>query len=167
MNKPIQQAIAEVEKCVYLCDYYIEIAPHFLKNQEVKTGWSKSYITFRPLGVLLGVMPWNFPFWQVFRFVVPSLLTGNVFAVKHASNVPLSAKALEDIFNSDTIDFPVYKNLSIKSNEVSNVISNPIIKAVSLTGSENAGRSVAETAGRHLKKCVLELDRKSTRLNSS
>lgn len=162
MNKPIQQAIAEVEKCAYLCDYYIENAPHFLKNQEVKTGWSKSYITFRPLGVLLGVMPWNFPFWQVFRFVVPSLLTGNVFAVKHASNVLLSAKALEDVFNSDTIDFPVYKNLSIKSNEVANVISNPIIKAVSLTGSENAGRSVAETAGRHLKKCVLELGGSNT-----
>jgi len=157
MNKPIQQAIAEVEKCAYLCDYYIENAPHFLKDQEVKTGWSKSYITFRPLGVLLGVMPWNFPFWQVFRFVVPSLLTGNVFAVKHASNVPLSAKALEDVFNSNTIDFPVYKNLSIKSSEVAYVISNPIIKAVSLTGSENAGRSVAETAGKHLKKCVLEL----------
>lgn len=157
MNKPVKQAIAEVEKCAYLCDYYIENAPLFLKNQEVKTGFSKSYITFRPLGVLLGVMPWNFPFWQVFRFVVPSLLTGNVFAVKHASNVPLSAKALENVFNVDTIDFPIYKDLSIKSSEVANVIANPIIKAVSLTGSENAGRSVAETAGKHLKKCVLEL----------
>ena len=157
MNKPIKLAIAEVEKCAYLCDYYIENAANFLENQEVKTGWSKSYITFRPLGVLLGVMPWNFPFWQVFRFVIPSLLTGNVFVVKHASNVPLSAKALEDVFNVDTIDFPIYKDLSIKSREVANVIANPIIKAVSLTGSENAGRSVAETAGKHLKKCVLEL----------
>ena len=157
MNKPIKLAIAEVEKCAYLCDYYIENAPNFLENQEVKTGWSKSYITFRPLGLLLGVMPWNFPFWQVFRFVIPSLLTGNVFVVKHASNVPLSAKALEDVFNVDTIDFPIYKDLSIKSNEVASVIANPIIKAVSLTGSEHAGRSVAETAGKHLKKCVLEL----------
>lgn len=157
MNKPIKLAIAEVEKCAYLCDYYIENATHFLEDQEVKTGWTKSYITFRPLGVLLGVMPWNFPFWQVFRFVIPSLLTGNVFVVKHASNVPLSAKALEDVFNVDTIDFPIYKDLSIKSSEVANVIANPIIKAVSLTGSEHAGRSVAETAGKHLKKCVLEL----------
>lgn len=157
MNKPIKLAIAEVEKCAYLCDYYIENAAKFLENQEVKTGWNKSYITFRPLGVLLGVMPWNFPFWQVFRFVVPSLLTGNVFVVKHASNVPLSAKALEDVFTIDTIDFPIYKDLSIKSSEVAHVIANPIIKAVSLTGSEHAGRSVAETAGKHLKKCVLEL----------
>lgn len=157
MNKPVKLAIAEVEKCAYLCDYYIENAARFLEDQEVKTGWSKSYITFRPLGVLLGVMPWNFPFWQVFRFVVPSLLTGNVFVVKHASNVPLSAKALEDVFNVETIDFPIYKDLSIKSSEVANVIANPIIKAVSLTGSEHAGRSVAETAGKHLKKCVLEL----------
>lgn len=157
MNKPIKLAIAEVEKCAYLCDYYIENAAKFLEDQEVKTGWSKSYITFRPFGVLLGVMPWNFPFWQVFRFVVPSLLTGNVFVVKHASNVPLSAKALEDVFNVDTIDFPIYKDLSIKSSEVADVIANPIIKAVSLTGSEHAGRSVAETAGKHLKKCVLEL----------
>jgi len=157
MNKPIKLAIAEVEKCANLCDYYIENAAKFLENQEVKTGWSKSYITFRPLGVLLGVMPWNFPFWQVFRFVIPSLLTGNVFVVKHASNVQLSAKALEDIFNVDTIDFPIYKDLSIKSSEVADVIANPIIKAVSLTGSEHAGRSVAETAGKHLKKCVLEL----------
>lgn len=157
MNKPIKLAIAEVEKCAYLCDYYIENAPHFLQNQQIKTGFSNSYITFRPLGVLLGVMPWNFPFWQVFRFVIPSLLTGNVFVVKHASNVPLSAKALEDVFNVDTVDFPVYKDLSIKSSEVAQVIANPIIKAVSLTGSEHAGRSVAETAGKHLKKCVLEL----------
>src|SRR5690606_19656199 len=157
MNKPIKLALAEVEKCAYLCDYYIENAANFLENQEIKTGFSKSYITFRPLGVLLGVMPWNFPFWQVFRFVIPSLLTGNVFVVKHASNVPLSAKALEDVFNVDTIDFPIYKDLSIKSSEVADVIANPIIKAVSLTGSEHAGRSVAETAGKHLKKCVLEL----------
>lgn len=157
MNKPIKLALTEVEKCAYLCDYYIENAAGFLQNQHVKTGFSKSYITFRPLGVLLGIMPWNFPFWQVFRFVVPSLLTGNVFAVKHASNVPLSAKALDDLVNVGTINFPIYKDLSIKSSEVANVIANPIIKAVSLTGSEHAGRSVAETAGKHLKKCVLEL----------
>lgn len=157
MNKPIKQAVAEVEKCAYLCDYYIDNAARYLQNQEVKTNWSHSYISFRPLGVLLGVMPWNFPFWQVFRFVIPSLLVGNTFVVKHASNVPLSAKALEDVFNVNSIDFPIYKNLAIKSSEVAAVISNPIIKAVSLTGSEGAGRSVAEIAGKNLKKCVLEL----------
>lgn len=157
MNKPIQQALAEVEKCAYLCDYYIENAPTFLKDRKVTTGWSESSIVFRPLGVLLGVMPWNFPFWQVFRFVIPSLLVGNTFVVKHASNVPLSARALEDVFNVPTINFPIYKNLSIKSDEVATVIADPVIKAVSLTGSEQAGRSVAETAGKYLKKCVLEL----------
>ena len=157
MNKPIQQAVAEIEKCAYLCDYYMENAPRFLKDQEVHTGFTKSYIAFRPLGVLLGVMPWNFPFWQVFRFVVPNLLTGNVFAIKHASNVPLCAQALEDVFNVSAINFPIYKNLPIKGSEVANVIANPIIKGVSLTGSEAAGKSVAETAGKYLKKCVLEL----------
>ncbi|WKW45876.1 NAD-dependent succinate-semialdehyde dehydrogenase [Myroides sp. JBRI-B21084] len=157
MNKPIKQAIAEVEKCAYLCEYYIEKAPQFLQNQEISTNWQKSYVAFRPLGVLLGVMPWNFPFWQVFRFVIPNLLTGNVFVLKHASNVPLSAQALDDVFNVDTISFPIYKNLPINSSEVAQVIAHPIIKAISLTGSENAGKSVAETAGKYLKKCVLEL----------
>lgn len=157
MNKPIKQALAEVEKCAYLCDYYIENAAIFLKDQRVTTAWSESRITFRPLGVLLGVMPWNFPFWQVFRFVIPALLVGNTFVIKHASNVPLSARALEDVFNVPTINFPVYKNLPIKSDEVAAVIADPVIKAVSLTGSEQAGRAVAETAGKNLKKCVLEL----------
>jgi len=157
MNKPVKQSLAEIEKCAYLCAYYTEHAETFLKKQVVKTAWSESYITFRPLGVLLGVMPWNFPFWQVFRFVIPSLIVGNTFAVKHASNVPLSAKALEDVFNVSSIDFPVYKDLPVKSSEVAAVIANPIVKAVSLTGSEGAGRSVAEQAGKHLKKCVLEL----------
>ena len=157
MNKPIKQALAEVEKCAYLCDYYIENAAIFLKDQRVTTAWSESRIIFRPLGVLLGVMPWNFPFWQVFRFVIPALLVGNTFVIKHASNVPLSARALEDVFNVPTINFPVYKNLPIKSDEVAAVIADPVIKAVSLTGSEQAGRAVAETAGKNLKKCVLEL----------
>lgn len=157
MNKPIQQAVAEIEKCAYLCDYYMENAPRFLKDQVVKTGFTESYIAFRPLGVLLGVMPWNFPFWQVFRFVVPNLMTGNVFAIKHASNVPLCAQALEDVFNVPSINFPIYKNLPIKGKEVAGVIANPVVKGVSLTGSEAAGKSVAETAGKYLKKCVLEL----------
>lgn len=157
MNKPISQSLAEVEKCAYLCDYYIEHAEQFLEKQCVKTRWSESFIEFQPLGVLLGVMPWNFPFWQVFRFVIPSLLVGNTFVVKHASNVPESAKCLEEVFNSKTIDFPIYLNLNVKSDVIKDVIAHPIVKAVSLTGSENAGRSVATEAGKHLKKCVLEL----------
>ncbi len=157
MNKPITQSIAEVKKCAYLCDYYIENTEAFLEPQTVKTKWKESFITFEPLGVLLGVMPWNFPFWQVFRFVVPNLLSGNTFVVKHASNVPKSALLLEEIFDSKKIDFPVYKNLFLKSDLIKEVIAHPVIKAVSLTGSENAGRSVAEAAGKHLKKCVLEL----------
>lgn len=157
MNKPISQALAEVKKCATLCDYYITQGPGFLAPQHVKTQWSESYVTFEPLGVLLGVMPWNYPFWQVFRFVIPSLLLGNTFAVKHASNVPKSAQFLEEIFNSKKIDFPVYKNLFLKSEAVAEVIAHPLIKAISLTGSEPAGRSVAEHAGKHLKKCVLEL----------
>ena len=157
MNKPIKQSMAEVEKCAYLCDYYIEHAEQFLEKQYVKTRWTESFIEFQPLGVLLGVMPWNFPFWQVFRFVIPSLLVGNTFVVKHASNVPESAKCLEEVFNSKTIDFPIYLNLNVKSDVIKDVIAHPIVKAVSLTGSENAGRSVATEAGKHLKKCVLEL----------
>lgn len=157
MNKPIAQSIAEVKKCATLCTYYIENIENFLTPQQVSTKWSESYITFEPLGVLLGVMPWNFPFWQVFRFVIPSLLLGNTFVLKHASNVPLSAQALETIFNSKKIDFPIYKNLFLKSDLIAAVIAHPHIKAISLTGSEAAGRSVAEHAGKHLKKCVLEL----------
>lgn len=157
MNKPISQAKAEVNKCALLCDYYIEHGAGFLAQQTIKTNWSESYITFEPLGVLLGVMPWNFPFWQVFRFVIPSLLLGNTFVVKHASNVPKSAKFLEEVFNSKKIDFPIYQNLYLESKNIESIIAHNHIKAVSLTGSEGAGRSVAEIAGKHLKKCVLEL----------
>lgn len=157
MNKPIQQSIAEVEKCAYLCDYYIEHAEHFLEKQFVKTRWSESFIEFQPLGVLLGVMPWNFPFWQVFRFVIPSLLVGNTFVVKHASNVPQSAQLLEEVFNSNTLDFAVYQNMPLPSKDIASIIAHPIVKAISLTGSENAGKAVATEAGKYLKKCVLEL----------
>lgn len=157
MNKPISQSIAEVEKCVLLCDYYIDNVADFLEPQSIKTKWNQSYVAFEPLGVLLGVMPWNFPFWQVFRFVIPSLLLGNTFVLKHASNVPKSARLLEDVFNSKKIDFPIYQNLFLKSNDIESIIAHKNIKAVSLTGSENAGRSVAEISGKYLKKCVLEL----------
>lgn len=157
MNKPISQSLAEVEKCAYLCDYYLENASKFLEKQYIQTGWSKSYIDYQPLGVLLGVMPWNFPFWQVFRFVIPSLITGNTFAIKHASNVKQCAQLLKEVFSSKKINFPIYVNLDIKSDDVKHIIADPIIKAVSLTGSEKAGSAVAAEAGKYLKKCVLEL----------
>lgn len=157
MGKPISQSIAEVQKCAYLCDYYIENAENFLKPQHIKTKWTESYIIFEPIGVLLGVMPWNFPFWQVFRFVIPNLILGNLFIVKHASNVPKSANLLESIFNSKKLKFPIYKNLSLESKFVADIIAHKHIKGVSLTGSEKAGKAVAQCAGQHLKKSVLEL----------
>lgn len=157
MHKPITQAIAEVEKCALLCTYYYENAAQFLATKHIKTDASESFVTYEPLGVLLGVMPWNFPFWQVFRFAVPSLMAGNTVVVKHASNVPKSAKLIQTIFEEAGFPKGCYQDLPIPSDEVAKVIANPIIKAVSLTGSEQAGIAVATEAGKHLKKCVLEL----------
>ncbi|MBV2194899.1 MAG: NAD-dependent succinate-semialdehyde dehydrogenase [Flavobacterium sp.] len=157
MHKPISHAIAEVEKCALLCNYYYENAETFLAKKNIKTEASESFITYESLGVILGVMPWNFPFWQVFRFVVPTIIAGNTVVVKHASNVPKSAQLIQSIF--EQVGFPkgCYLDLPISSSEVANIIANPIIKAVSLTGSEQAGIAVATEAGKHLKKCVLEL----------
>ena len=157
MHKPISQAIAEIEKCALLCNYYYENAENFLAPKNIKTEASESFITYEPLGVILGVMPWNFPFWQVFRFAVPTLIAGNTVVVKHASNVTKSAELIQVIFEQAGFPKGCYQNLPISSNEVANVIANPIIKAVSLTGSEQAGIAVATEAGKHLKKCVLEL----------
>ena len=157
MHKPISQAIAEVEKCALLCNYYYENAESFLTTKNIKTEASESFVTYEPLGVILGVMPWNFPFWQVFRFAVPTLIAGNTVVVKHASNVPKSAKLIQEIFEQAGFPKGCYQDLPIPSSEVAAVIANPIIKAVSLTGSEQAGIAVATEAGKHLKKCVLEL----------
>ena len=157
MHKPISQAIAEVEKCALLCNYYYENAESFLATKNIKTDASESFVTYEPLGVILGVMPWNFPFWQVFRFAVPTLIAGNTVVVKHASNVPKSAELIQVIFEQAGFPKGCYQDLPIPSIEVANIISNPIIKAVSLTGSEQAGIAVATEAGKHLKKCVLEL----------
>lgn len=157
MHKPITQAIAEVEKCALLCTYYYENAIQFLATKHIKTDASESFVTYEPLGVILGVMPWNFPFWQVFRFAVPSLTAGNTVVVKHASNVPKSAKLIQSIFEDAGFPKGCYQDLPIPSAEVAQIIANPIIKAVSLTGSEQAGIAVATEAGKHLKKCVLEL----------
>jgi succinate-semialdehyde dehydrogenase/glutarate-semialdehyde dehydrogenase len=157
MYKPISQAIAEVEKCALLCNYYFENAELFLATKSIKTEATESFVTLEPLGVILGVMPWNFPFWQVFRFAVPTIITGNTVVVKHASNVPKSANLIQEIFEKAGFPKGCYQDLPISSSEVANIIANPIIKAVSLTGSEQAGIAVATEAGKHLKKCVLEL----------
>ena len=157
MHKPISQAIAEVEKCALLCNYYYENAESFLFTKNIKTEATESFVTYEPLGVILGVMPWNFPFWQVFRFAVPTIIAGNTVIVKHASNVPKSAKLIQSIFEQAGFPNGCYQDLQIPSSGVAKVIANPIIKAVSLTGSEQAGIAVATEAGKHLKKCVLEL----------
>ena len=157
MHKPISQAVAEVEKCALLCNYYYENAESFLVTKHIKSETSESFVNYEPLGVILGIMPWNFPFWQVFRFAVPTIIAGNTVVVKHASNVPISAELIQELFEQAGFPKGCYQNLPISSKEVANVIANPIIKAVSLTGSEQAGIAVATEAGKHLKKCVLEL----------
>ncbi len=157
MHKPITQSIAEVEKCALLCQYYYENAEKFLATKIIKTDATESFVVYEPLGVVLGVMPWNFPFWQVFRFAIPTIIAGNTVVIKHASNVPKCAESIEYIFEKAGFPKGCYQNLPISSNKVVNVIANPIVKAVSLTGSEQAGIAVAAEAGKYLKKCVLEL----------
>jgi succinate-semialdehyde dehydrogenase/glutarate-semialdehyde dehydrogenase len=157
MQKPIAQAIAEVEKCALLCTYYHENAPAFLTPKTIETEASESFVVYDPLGVILGIMPWNFPFWQVFRFAIPTLVVGNTVVVKHASNVPKCAAVLQKLFEESGFPKGIYQNLPITSNEVAAAIAHPAVQGVSLTGSESAGKAVAVIAGTHLKKCVLEL----------
>lgn len=157
MGKPIKQAVAEVQKCQLLCEYYLKNAEDFLTHKTIKTDASESYVTYEPLGVILGVMPWNFPYWQVFRFAIPAIMAGNTVLVKHASNVAGCAQALEDIFLEAGFPKGVYQNLMVSSDQVEDVINNPVIKAVSLTGSEKAGSAVASAAAKQIKKAVLEL----------
>ena len=156
MGKPITESIAEVEKCVWLCDYYIENGEKFLENEIIKTTASKSYVSFEPLGVILGIMPWNFPFWQVFRFVIPAVLSGNTTMVKHASNVSGCCLMIEEIF-CENIDYKIFFSLLLPASKIKHVIKDPIIKAISLTGSEKAGSSVGSIAGAEIKKILLEL----------
>lgn len=157
MGKRYAEALAEVEKCAALCDYYAQHGPAFLADEPVDTEASRSYVHYLPLGCVLGVMPWNFPFWQVYRFVVPTILSGNLALVKHASNVPQCGLAIEETFRKAGFPDGVMTNLMIGSNLVEAVIRHPAIEAVSLTGSEPAGRKVAAVAGSELKKVVLEL----------
>ncbi|MBM3403604.1 MAG: NAD-dependent succinate-semialdehyde dehydrogenase [Bacteroidetes bacterium] len=157
MGKLFRESVAEVEKCAYCCDFYADHARDMLKDEVVSTDAVKSYVMFQPLGVILAVMPWNFPFWQVFRFAAPTLMAGNVAVLKHASNVPGCAQKIEEIFRLAGFPEHVFSTLMITSDKVEQVIANPVIKAVTLTGSEEAGIKVAATSGKYLKKTVLEL----------
>jgi succinate-semialdehyde dehydrogenase/glutarate-semialdehyde dehydrogenase len=157
MGKPVKDGRAEAEKCAWVCDYYAENAKRFLQREVVETDATKSFVTFQPLGVILAVMPWNFPFWQVFRFAAPSLMAGNVGVLKHASNVPGCALAIQEVFRWAGFPENVFRSLLVGSKQVEAIIENPLVKAVTLTGSTPAGRSVAQKAGEMLKKTVLEL----------
>ena len=157
MGKTIGQARSEIEKCAMICRYYADNIHTLVKDDMVTTEATKSYVTFQPLGVILAVMPWNFPFYQVIRFAVPAVMAGNTGVLKHASNVQGCAMALENAFAKAGFPKGVFTNLNIASDAVENVIENDHIVAVTLTGSDPAGRSVASIAGKHLKKTVLEL----------
>jgi len=157
MGKPISQSFSEIEKCIWLCKYYAENAPQLLAPQEVKTEAAKSFVSFQPLGSVLGIMPWNFPFWQVIRFVVPAILSGNVAFLKHASNVPGCGLNLERLFKEAGFPEGVFQSILMGSQDIPDLIADPRISAVTLTGSTPAGRAVASCAGKYLKKTVLEL----------
>jgi succinate-semialdehyde dehydrogenase/glutarate-semialdehyde dehydrogenase len=157
MGKPINEGRAETLKCAWVCDYYADNAEAFLTSEQVETDASKSFVSFQPLGVVLAVMPWNFPFWQVFRFAAPALMAGNAGILKHASNVPGCALAIEDVFKKAGFPENIFRTLLIGSGLVGPVIEHPLVRAVTLTGSTPAGKAVAAKAGSMLKKTVLEL----------
>ena len=157
MGKPIKEARAEAEKSAWVCDYYAENGESFLTPHKVETNASNSYISFQPLGIILAIMPWNFPFWQVFRFAAPALMAGNVGVLKHASNVSGCAVAIEEIFMNARYPEGCFNTLIMGSDRVGNLIDYELVKAVTFTGSTPAERSVAARAGAALKKTVLEL----------
>src|SRR5215207_3030987 len=157
MGKPIKAAIAEAEKCAWVCRYYAENAQRHLADQVVGTNARQSYVRFQPLGPVLAVMPWNFPFWQVFRFAAPALMAGNVGLLKHASNVPQCALAIEEIFTRAGFPNGAFQTLLVGSDAVEKILNDPRVVAATLTGSEPAGSSVASIAGKQIKKTVLEL----------
>jgi len=157
MGKPIKGGRAEAEKCAWACDYYADNAEKLLQPEVVHTDASKSFVTFQPLGVILAVMPWNFPLWQIFRCAAPTLMAGNTMVLKHASNVPGCALAIEDIFHKARFPANIFRTLLVGSSQVDAIIENPLIKAVTFTGSTPAGKAVAKKAGEMIKKSVLEL----------
>lgn len=157
MGKPVADGRGEVEKCALVCEYYADHAEAFLADEPVSSDASRSYAAFRPIGTVLAVMPWNFPFWQVFRFAAPALMAGNTGVLKHASNVPRCALAIEEVFREAGFPDNVFRTLMIGSGQVATVIEHDAVKAVTLTGSDIAGRKVAAKAGQMLKKAVMEL----------
>ena len=157
MGKPILQSRAEVEKCAWVCDYFAENAEKFLADEIIKTEATKSFVSYQPIGVILAIMPWNFPFWQVFRFAAPNLMAGNAGLLKHASNVSGCALAIENVFRKAGFPENLFRTLLVKSKNSKKIISNEKIRAVTLTGSVPAGKSVASLAGSLIKKTVLEL----------
>ncbi|WP_339920187.1 NAD-dependent succinate-semialdehyde dehydrogenase [uncultured Flavobacterium sp.] len=157
MGKVIGQARKEIEKCAWVCRYYAEHASTLLANETVKTEATKSYVTFQPIGVILAVMPWNFPFYQAIRFAIPALMAGNTGVLKHASNVQGCAFAIEDAFIKAGFPKGVFMNLNVDSKDVKKLIEDKNIAAITLTGSDAAGRSIASIAGQNLKKTVMEL----------
>ncbi|MGF1480050.1 MAG: NAD-dependent succinate-semialdehyde dehydrogenase [Cyanophyceae cyanobacterium] len=157
MGKPLKSAIAEVQKCAWVCRYYADNAADFLADVPAVTDASLSFVRYQPLGLILAVMPWNFPFWQVFRFAAPALMAGNVGLLKHASNVPQCALAIAAIFQEAGFPEGVFQTLLIGADQVAAIIQDERVKAATLTGSEPAGASLAAAAGKHIKKTVLEL----------
>ena len=157
MGKPKKQGMLEMSKCVWLCDYYLKNSEFVLSDKYIETEFYESYVTYRPIGLVLGIMPWNFPFWQVFRFAIPSLIVGNGVLLKHASNVQGCANMINDCFIEAGLPSNIFNNLQIPSSLVSEVIEKDEIQGVAITGSTNAGKAVAKIAGKNLKKTVLEL----------
>ena len=157
MGKPLREARSEVEKCAGVCSYYAQHTEEFLRTEVIPTDASESYVAYYPLGVVLAIMPWNFPFWQVFRAAAPALMAGNALALKHAPNVPQCALAIESIFRECDLPEGLLTTLMIEVEQVAEAIASPHSHAITLTGSEAAGRKVAAFAGQNLKKCVLEL----------
>lgn len=157
MGKVIAEAKGEVEKCAYVCEYYAEHAEQFLKDEPHEAGYEKSFVTYEPIGAVLAIMPWNFPFWQVFRYAAPTLMAGNVTMLKHAPNVCGCAKIIEEIFLEAGAPTGVFQTLIIDTPEVEKLLETNIVQAVTLTGSERAGSSVAAVAGKNIKKSLLEL----------
>ena len=157
MGKVLREAEAEVDKCVWLCNYYIDNSKTFLKDRQISTESSSSYVKYDPLGTILGIMPWNFPFWQVFRFVIPTILIGNVVLLKHAPNVVGCSVLIDDIFKDSGVPKNVFNNLIIENKTVEKIIASKMVRGVSFTGSDATGRLIGEMAGRSLKPMVLEL----------
>lgn len=157
MGKPLREAEYELNKTISAFDYYIQQAPGFLAHQPVVSNASKSYIRFDPLGIIFSIMPWNFPFWQVFRFAIPTLISGNVTILKHAPCVPQCAMAIQQLFDESGVPAGIFKNYFLSNEDAGRLIADSRVKGISFTGSDNTGSILAEQAGRHIKKCVMEL----------